>query len=318
MISRQAIEIRCADAIRLSGDLWVPERGPKASVIINPATGVLARYYHRYASFLASCGFEVLTYDYRGIGHSRPKSLRGCDFRWSDWGTLDFDAALRLMRTRSPGRPLHVVGHSFGGFLPGLAENAGHISRILAVGASYAYWPDYAARERLRLFMSWHIVMPLVTAIFGYFPGRRLGWLEDLPRGVACEWSFSRSRYERRFPEDLRVRVLDRFHSVRSSILSVTNDDDPFATVPAIMRGLSYYPNAEKTVVKLSEAHRGIAPGGHFGLFHSAHQSEFWRKTVRWLESGSNPWPNEAAVYGPGEPLLRPSRIQLLWSGVLG
>ena len=47
-------------------------------------------------------GFDVLTYDYRGIGLSRPVSLRGCGYRWSDWGEQDFDAVLAIRRgTRS-------------------------------------------------------------------------------------------------------------------------------------------------------------------------------------------------------------------------
>jgi hypothetical protein len=31
--------------------------------------------------------------------------------------------------------------------------------------------------------------MPLLTRVFGYFPGKRLGWLEDTPAGVVHDWS---------------------------------------------------------------------------------------------------------------------------------
>ncbi len=59
----------------LAGHLWRASNGdPIGAVIVNPATGVLARYYHRYARFLAGHGFDVLTYDYRGIGLSRPSA----------------------------------------------------------------------------------------------------------------------------------------------------------------------------------------------------------------------------------------------------
>ena len=75
------IELTAADGVRLIGHWWpAAEASPSATVVINPATGVHARYYHRYAAYLAANGFSVLTYDYRGIGLSRPESLHGSTF----------------------------------------------------------------------------------------------------------------------------------------------------------------------------------------------------------------------------------------------
>ena len=220
----------CKDGTSLGAHLWPSATGTDCgTVIINAATGVPARYYHRYARFLSEHGFTVLTYDYRGIGLSRPASLRGYACRWADWGERDFSAAIDFIRQRQPGGPLVVVGHSIGGFLPGLAENAPAIDRMLTVGAQYGYCADYAAVHRWRLFLKWHVAMPVLTAALGYFPGKRLGWLEDLPAGVAKDWSFRRARMElshpplkssgdgqpsglryRRHPGHLRQRRCDR------------------------------------------------------------------------------------------------------------
>ncbi len=159
----------------LGGHFWPGlGHGATGTVIINPATGVLARYYHRYARFLASHGFDVLTYDYRGIGASRPDHLKRCGYRWRDWGELDFDAAIRFAREPRTTGPLIVVGHSVGGLLPGLAEAAPLIDRILTVGAQYAWWGDYAPHQRLSLLLKWHLAMPDATAFCGYFPAA--GW----------------------------------------------------------------------------------------------------------------------------------------------
>ncbi|CAI2935935.1 protein of unknown function [Aminobacter niigataensis] len=183
-----SVEIVCDDGGVLHCHLWPRPFGSGfGTVILNPATGVLARYYHRYAAFLAGHGLDVLTYDYRGIGASRPADLRRCGYRWRDWGERDFDAALRFVLALDPGAPVMVVGHSIGGFLPGLAKSAPVITRMLTVGAQYAWWRDYAGDRRLRLFLKWHVAMPALTALLGYFPGKRLGWLEDLPSGVANE-----------------------------------------------------------------------------------------------------------------------------------
>jgi predicted alpha/beta hydrolase len=287
-----AVEILCRDGVRLGGHAWLaPDGGGAGTVIINPATGVLARYYHRYARFLTGYGFDVLTYDYRGIGASRPDRLRGCGYRWRDWGERDFDAALRFMRNRRPTGPLTVVGHSIGGFLPGLAESASLIDRMLTVGAQYAWWGDYAPSHRLGLFLKWHVAMPAATAFCGYFPGRRLGWLEDLPSGVANEWSFRGPRFERSHPPHDRQAVLSRMAAVTAPILAIAVSDDELGTVPAVCRTLSYYIRALRTTVLLRPADYRRKTIGHFNLFHDSHAAGFWIDTLQWLRDGRNPWP---------------------------
>lgn len=275
----------CSDGVMLAGDVW-SQPGASAIVIVNPATGVLARYYHRYARFLAERGFEVITYDYRGIGDSRPADLRRCGFRWSDWGTMDFAAVLEAADRTAAGRPVMVVGHSIGGFLPGLAAGFERCSALLSVGGQYAYWPDYALRERLTNVLKWHVVMPAVTAAMGYFPGRRLGWLEDLPAGVAFEWAFRRARVEYSFPHPERREIVQRLAAYRGPLLAATATDDPYGTPAAIHRALAYYSRAQKSFVQLSPGELGVPSIGHFDLFHTRHQAGFWRATAEWLASG--------------------------------
>jgi predicted alpha/beta hydrolase len=291
MTGERAVEIICQDGVRLGGHFWPAGSGPACgAVVVNAATGVLARYYHRYARFLTRHGFDVLTYDYRGIGASRPPSLRGCKFRWRDWGELDFDAALRFLQGEAKGGPLLAVGHSIGGFLPGLAESASSLSRILTVGAQYAYWRDYAADRRRELFLKWHVAMPALTALCGYFPGRRLGWLEDLPAGVANEWSFRRARMELSHPAERRDEVLSRFAAVTAPILAVSVSDDEFGTPEAVRRGLGYYRGARKEQVLLAPDDLGLPAIGHFSLFHARHEHGFWKDSLLWLRQGVNPW----------------------------
>jgi len=290
----ESISLTCRDGYSLSGQLWLPIGDSCGSVVISSATGVLARYYARYADFLREQGYTVLTYDYRGIGGSRPASLRGVHIRWRDWGDLDFDAAVRWMRQRDPDGPLVAVGHSIGGFLPGFAAAATEVDRFLSVGAQYAYWRDYAAAQRLRMFAKWHLCMPAMAALFGYFPGRRLGWLEDLPAGVAREWAYRRARLEQSYPEHERADVLQRFAAINAPILAVSVSDDEYGTPAAIARGLAYYRNAQVQQVQLSPAALGMERVGHFDLFRERHRDGFWKASLGWIEEGRNPWSDEA------------------------
>lgn len=289
--------IACRDGITLGGHLWAAGDAPHhGQVIINPATGVAARYYHYYARFLAEHGFSVLTYDYRGIGRSRPQRLRRCGYRWADWGERDFDAALRFLQAHDPQAPLLVVGHSFGGVLPGLAEHGRLATRMMTVGAQYGYWRDYARRSRLPLFLKWHVAMPALSSLFGYFPGKRLGWLEDLPAGVALEWAFRRARLESGLAAAAEADLRRRFDAVTAPILAIATTDDPFATLPALRRTLAYYRHAPSSIAHLQPASLGFGQIGHFGLFHARHANGFWLDTLLWLRDGINPWP--AAVSG--------------------
>jgi predicted alpha/beta hydrolase len=286
----EAVVIGCRDGVELRGHLWSAGGRSSGSVIINPATGVAARYYHYYARFLVEHGFDVLTYDYRGIGLSRPELLRGCGYRWRDWGERDFDAALLFMEVQRPGHELYVVGHSIGGFLPGLSVHAGRVSRMLAVGAQYGNWRDYAPAHRWRLFVKWHVVMPAAALLTGYFPGRRLGWLEDLPKGVALDWAFQRGWHR---SHRAAIHKAEPFDDFRAPILSLTVTDDEIATVQAIRRGLSHYRNADVEEVLLTPDDLGFEKIGHFDLFHARHAAGFWLDTLLWLRDGTNPWPHK-------------------------
>jgi predicted alpha/beta hydrolase len=280
---------RCSDGVTLAGHIW-SRPSASAIVIVNPATGVLARYYYRYAAFLADQGFEVITYDYRGIGESRPDDLRRCRIRWSDWGTKDFAAVLDAADGMAAGRSIMVVGHSIGGFLPGLATGFDRCSALLTVGSQYAYWRDYASSGRLRSVLKWHVVMPAFTAALGYFPGRRLGWLEDLPAGVAYDWAFRRARAEHSFPHAQRREIVERLAAFRGPLLAVTATDDPYGTSAAINRALTYYPGAQKSLVLISPNELGVARIGHFDLFHARHRDSFWQATVEWLSTRGRLW----------------------------
>jgi predicted alpha/beta hydrolase len=296
----EAIAIPCRDGYALAGHLWRPAEGREVgTVIVNPATGVLARYYHYFARFLTAQGFAVLTYDYRGIGGSRPSRPRGSGIRWRAWGELDFDAAIAWARRRDPDGLLVVVGHSIGGFLPGFAPSAVQIDRMLTVGAQYAWWPDYARRRRAALFLKWHLAMPVLTAMLGYFPGKRLGWLEDLPAGVANEWSFRRARMEMSYPPAERAAILARFAAVRAPILAIGVADDEFGTPSAIRRALKYYRGSERRQVSLTPQELGFPAIGHFDLFHTRHSDGFWLQACGWLRDGTNPWPSSVELLQP-------------------
>jgi predicted alpha/beta hydrolase len=290
----ESVAITTGDGFVIRGSCWRhPATGPtRPVVVINPATSVRSRYYHRFASHLFEQGFDVIAYDYRGIGDSRPPSLRGFDASWLDWGSLDFDAVLRYAAKEFPSQPIYVVAHSVGGFLVGLARSSIAIQRIFTVGAQYAYWRDYAAPSRLRMLLKWHLLMPLLTVPLGYFPGKRLGWLEDTPRGVVRDWVFSRERFEDTWRGRAAARYPDKdalvrgFAAVTAPTLALSVTDDEFGTVPAIERLLSYFTNSPRAHLRVAPQDVGEAEIGHFNFFHERFAPTLWPIGVEWLKAG--------------------------------
>ncbi len=49
----------------------------RGHLVVAGATGVPQLFYRAFAEFASACGYTTLTLDYRGIGLSRPASLKG-------------------------------------------------------------------------------------------------------------------------------------------------------------------------------------------------------------------------------------------------
>lgn len=298
------VTLHAADGYPLVAHHWThPSLSAKAVVVINPATAVKAAYYHRYAKFLAANGMSALTYDYRGIGESRSGSLRKMKkVSKLDWGRYDCDAALIWAHSIYPGLPVHVVAHSIGGLLVGLAENNTCVARCVTVGAQYAYWRDYERNQRLGMWLRWHVLMPVLTAALGYFPARALGWHEDLPAAAAYEWAFRPATLEDSY-RSIGSDTLAHFAGMRGDILALGMTDDPFGTEAAVDRLLAYFINSHRVHVRISPESIGERSVGHFAFFHDRFKTTLWQQSLDWLISGTLPQGSVSSVIVPASVL---------------
>ena len=188
--------------------------------------GVSYRYYAAFASFVATRGCVVVVFDYRGICDSRPSSgLRGFRADLQDWAREDIAGVIDWARRRYPATPLAAVAHSVGGQLLGLAPNVEEFPAVLALGAQSGYWRHWSGLWKLRVFVLWHLAIPLVTPLFGYFPSRLFGLGRNIPAGVAQEWA-----HWGRHPDYVVGRVNDeerrRYEGYSGRIRALTAIDD--------------------------------------------------------------------------------------------
>jgi predicted alpha/beta hydrolase len=280
------------DGVPLTGLWFEPARAsPSAAIVIVCGAGIPARFYHRLARYLAERGAAVLTFDCRGIGASRSGSLRRMTSGMDDWAARDIAAALATAFATHPDLPMSAVAHSVGALLLGAAPGAERLSRCVLLGAHTGYWRDYHAKWRLPLFLVWHGLMPAVTRVVGYFPGRALRLGEDLPRQVAYDWAGRRQpalakteRDRRRFGPHLH-----RFPKFRADTLSISASDDAFAPPAAAERLLAMFSGISATRETVTPGSLGCRRLGHFGFVRKETGEYFWRRIAEWILPSESP-----------------------------
>lgn len=289
------ISIPATDSYSLGATLYLPRGAKKNAVLINSATAVPRKVYRGFASYLASRGCAVLTYDYRGTGgsrlqsltgYNRPKSLVGFKASMADWAAKDVTAAVTWMRERYRNLPLTYVGHSFGGQALGLIPNNGEISRALLVAAQAGYWKLMASPERYRIYALLNFLGVPLTHLMGYATGR-IGLGEDLPKGVFLEW-VSWVMNERYMFDDKNLAALENFPKFKGALRALCFSDDPWATQPAVDLLCSGFTSIKPDILGISPADVGAAQIGHFGFFRPEHRDTLWRGTAEWLQAADD------------------------------
>ncbi len=277
----QDTTIAARDGRALAATVFAPAAAPHAAVLINSATAVPRKIYRGFATYLAQQGFAVLTYDYRGIGGSRPETLKGFDVRMRDWAALDVTAAVDHMRSVWPNVPLSVVGHSFGGQTIGLVPNNSEISRALLVAAQAGYWRLFHSPEKYRVYLFMAVFGRGLARMLGYVPGR-LGLGEDVPRDVFLEWTdwVTRPRY---FFDDPSLEALENFPRYRGALRAMCMTDDPWATAPAVDLLCAGFTGTKAERVNIDPRAVGAKRIGHFGFFRPEHRASLWRDAAEWL-----------------------------------
>ena len=248
--------------------------------VINSATGVKRAYYCKFAAFLAGKGWSVVIYDYRGIGASRPKSLRGFEARMRDWGQKDFNGVMRWVESQKADR-VAVIGHSLGGQVLAFAENPDGIDRFLAVAAQSGHWRYWNFPRKYFLASLWYLIMPALSRLMGYFPSRCMGLGEDLPKGVALEWA----RWCRHPDYCLGQKHQMEFPGLayKRPILAYSFSDDPFCPPEASKAYLGWFGQAPVEQRPLEPRDLGVNELGHFAFFRSDFRETLWQEGADWL-----------------------------------
>lgn len=238
--------------------------GAKAHAVflMLPALGVRARIYRRLAEGLAGKGIETVLLEQRGHGESPYRAHRGMDFGYKDYLHQDIAAAVAWLRAEMPEVPLYIGGHSLGGHLSSIAAArlGDKIAGVVHLACGFPYhglFPRQSAQRIKKLCL----LLPLLTVLFGYYPGKLLGFGEREFRRLMLDWrDWARGgSYDIPATPSAEAQIA----AYRGRVLSIAFDRDSYASDAAISYSHGRFHQAIVTVKKLTE----IEQGDHLGHF---------------------------------------------------
>lgn len=252
---------------------------PTAVVIVAGAMGVEQHCYEKFARFLRDHGMTVLTFDYFGTGRSLHGHLRECDSTISQWGAEDCNAVIRFARSQHPELDIRWIGHSVGGQLLGMVPGVNDLERAVTVACGSGYWWRNSPPTKRIAWFLWYALAPLSVRMLGYFPGKKLGIVGDLPGPAMRQW--------RRWclHPDYAVGVEGeqtraQFADVRIPITCVAFSDDEMMSRHNVESLHSFYCNAPVTMLRINPSDIGERTIGHLGWFRERYRESIWRGTL--------------------------------------
>jgi predicted alpha/beta hydrolase len=279
------IQLRTQDNTLISAKQYLCD-SPKAYIVIAGATGVPQGFYARYSKAANTAGFNVLTLDYRGVGESKPASLKNYEMSYLDWGEQDLAAAVE--KASELDLPLYIVGHSYGGQAVGLLPKPELVdgAYVFGTGAGWSGWMP--PMERFKVNLMWKFIAPVFVRLYGYLAWSRVGMGEDLPLSVYKQWK-RWCQYKYYFFDDPEMQDMHaQFSRFNKPLVAVTATDDKWATPASRDAFFQYYKQAELVSIDLIPSDVNMQEIGHMGYFKKP-ANAIWQQSFDWIDEQLNP-----------------------------
>ena len=275
--------IQTADRVPLKLEVFGGSEQP--TIIINPAIGVKRRLYHDLANWLTEQGTNCVLYNYRGMEDGLGDLPQEIDLSTVAWGQQDQNAVLNwTLTTLQPSR-LFLLGHSIGGQLVGFSKQLDQVQGIIHIAAQKGDQQFWSGTGRLKLFMLWHVLIPLMSRGSTFNAGKLGLGAYPWPSAAAQQWAaWGRSAdylFNPTFGYDLT-----RWRTYQGRLLSLGFTDDQMAPEAAIDGLLSEFSTAhdlghiDKRIINPTSL--GLSNIGHFGFFKPEAKT-LWHDLNTWI-----------------------------------
>ena len=275
-VTMKELILSTSDHIPLSVKVFEPEISNGKLLLINSATGVKQQIYFSFSKYFAENGFTVITYDYRGIGESKPKKMRGFDASMRTWGTVDFTTLTDFIQIEYPTYTKFSLGHSVGALILGMNDYSKNFEKFIFVGTQDAYIGNLTFSVAATALLGFGFALPVMTHFFGYFPAHRFGLGESLPKGVAFDWQtlILNQKSTSKLYEKIGG---NSSKDLNQEAFIIHAEDDTWVTQKGMTNLLNnVYPNMKTTYreIKTSESEKGEI--GHVNFFRSFNKN-LWK-----------------------------------------
>jgi predicted alpha/beta hydrolase len=276
----QPLKIQAKDGFILTSRLYLPENEVVGLMVCNAGTCIKQDFYQKIAMYLTKQDLAVLTYDYRGVGESKPANLRGFVAKITDWAVLDMSGVFAWAKNTYPHLPKYLLAHSMGGQIIGLTPEVKIFDKIVTVASSYGnyqfYAPDFQRLTKNRLiFMQW------AEWWYGYIPGRWIGG-EAWTKGVSREWR-SWGKYKLAFSEIMQLKgQKTHYEQITQAFRAYFVEDDIMATPETIPYYQKDFQAAQLEIIRLKPDNQAI---GHFGFYTGRVAEVVWQEMATWLKT---------------------------------
>lgn len=269
------IDILTEDHYSLAAHLFEPQISNQKVLLINSATGVKQQIYFSVAQFFADHGFTVITYDYRGIGLSKPDNMRGFEASMRVWGTTDYKALTSYIKSNFEDYKKYCLGHSVGALILGMNPDSEIFEEFIFVGTQNAFVGNLRLKTKIEAYLGFGIVQPLFTLLLGYFPASWFGLGESLPSGSAFDWRIL--ILNKKSTNNLLEKSADFSKKLRQKVLVIWAEDDAWLTEKGVKSLLeNTYATLRPTYrhIYTSESEKGEI--GHVNFFRS-YNRKLWK-----------------------------------------
>ncbi|WP_419870076.1 alpha/beta hydrolase family protein [Chryseobacterium sp. CT-SW4] len=256
------------DKTELTAHLFLPEKSNRKLLLINSATGVKQQIYFSFAQYFSEKGYTVITYDYRGIGLSKPSKMKNFKASMRIWGSEDYKTVTDYIKNQFSDYQKYCLGHSVGALILGMNPDSGLFKKFVFVGTQNAFVGNLKWRTKVEAYLGFGIAQPLTTQLLGYFPAHWFGLGESLPKNCAYDWRTL--ILNKKSTNRLLEKVPDYSKDLVQKVFVIRAEDDVWLTEKGVKSLLGEtYPNLkpEYRLVKTSESEKKEI--GHVNFFRS-------------------------------------------------
>ena len=265
----KSLWLHASDGVRLSVTVFEAHQPSSKLLLINSATGVKQQVYFSFAKFMAEEGVTVITYDYRGIGLSKPEEMKGFKASMRIWGTEDLKTITTFIDENFRSYQKFCLGHSVGALILGMTESTAIFGKFIFMATQDAYVGNLKTRVAITALLGFGVAVPLTNCLLGFFPAQWFGLGESLPKGAALDWKTlilnkkSTSKLFEKIGKDYSKELTKDTFIIHA-------EDDSWVTEKG-MESLMHtaYPNLKKTYREVKVAESEKREIGHVNFFRS-------------------------------------------------